>query len=316
MNVKAVSSVNFVNFTGKSFKEKSENFENNYPQINSPASKNSAKAMRNLVAGLMLLGAAAGGLSSCSKSEAWAEADAKAWAYGTEGGTQRDTTYIRDTVYVTEFVPKFYKGYDFAIADSLIQQGLNIGIPLEGPVPNGNNNVIFVGAKAYNRYDKKLYEIQGDSIDTDNYRVSLITKNTDMYDKDNPKTQYMKTIVTDIPGKGIKLDRYVCNGDKEPSSNEQWRWNYAGYEIRTNGRNGKSNTVSSTYDKNGNLIWKGDYIKGQQPATFMFGTFVYDENGDPYTDEDGNPEKAYYDFEQAKMYSDYCTIEEIPNREI
>lgn len=320
MNVKAIDSVNLVQFTGRNGKAgKSKNPENNYPQMDSPASQTSAKAMRNLLAGLMLLGAAAsmGTMNtSCSKSEAYSFADAISWSYGCQGGPQRDTTYIRDTVYITEFVPKFYKGYNFGLADSLIHQGLNIGIPLDGPVPNGSNNVIFVGAKAYNRYDKKMYEVQGDSIDTDDYRTSLITKITDTYDKDNPEVQWVKTIVTDVPNKGIKFDRYVFNGDEQPSANEQWRWNYAGYEVRTNGNNGKSNTVSDVYDKNGKLIWKGEYLKGEEPATFMYGTFVYDENGDPYKDEDGNPEKAYYDFEQAKMYSDYCKMEEIPGTEI
>ena len=316
MNVKAISNVSLVNFQGKVNKKNFENkkSENELPQQTNPASKNAAKSMRNLIYGLMVLGAAAGASTmntSCIKineGNPWAYAWAYAIGNGCDCNGKNDTTVIRDTIHdidtvlVPEIIPVYVKEYPFHIADSLIRQGLNIGVELEGPVPSDeNNDVAFVASKAYNRYDAKYYETQIDTAGTNKERLALITKTLDFYeDPENPKTSWMRTEVVDVTGKGIKLSRYVSNSAVRP---ETWQWNYAGYEIRTNNRDGKTNT-KSIFDNNNNLIWQGEYRRGENPGTFMYGTFVYDENGNPYYDENGEPQKAYYDFEQAKMWSE------------
>ena len=314
MNVKAINNVSFVNFEGKVKKHECEKQKPEYPQQTNPASNNSARALRNIMYGLMLLGAtagAAGSLSSCERAETYAEATANAYAWAIGGGCDRnDTTIIHDTIINTIIKPIYIKEYPFHLADSLIRQGLNIGIELDGPVPaDENNDVAFVASKAHNRYDDKYYETHLDSIGTNKNRLSLVTKVLDFYeDPIKPKTSWLKTEVSDVPGKGIKLTRYISNSEIKP---EEWQWDYAGYEIRTNNRNGINNT-KSVFDNNNNLIWKGEYRRGENPGTFMYGTFVYDENGDPYIDEEGNPQKAYYDFDKGKMWSERITLEKIP----
>ena len=314
MNVKAINNVSFVNFEGKTKKQQNKKHETNYPQQTDPASKNSARALRNMMYGLMLLGATAGAgsLTSCEKAEAYAEASADAYAWVIGGGcdNKKDTVVIHDTIINTIIKPVYIEEYPFHLADSLIRQGLNIGIELDGPVPEDqNNDVAFVASRAHNRYDDKYYETQVDSVGTNKNRLALVTKILDFYeDPENPKVSWMRTEVSDVPGKGIKLTRYTSNSVAKP---EEWQWNYAGYEVRTNNRNGQTNT-KSVFDNNDELIWQGEYRKGENPGTFMYGTFVYDENGNPYLDEDGNPQKAYYDFDKGKMWSDRVEFEKIP----
>ena len=145
-----------------------------------------------------------------------------------------------------------------------------------------------------------------DSVGTNKRELAVVTKVLDLYDSKNPKTTYLKAVVNDVPGKGIKITRYVANTDKKPEDNEQYLWNYAGYEVRTNGRNGKRN-IRSIFDNNNELIFRGDYEKGQQAGTFLYGSVVIDpETGDPVYDEDGNLEFPQYDFDQAVIYSDYA----------
>ena len=322
MNVKAIDNVSVLSFAGKAENKKNINRKpentNDYPQQNSPASKNAAKSMRNLIYGLILLGAAAGANTSCVKiDEGDPYAYAKAWAYsigdGCDCNGKNDTTVIRDTIRDTVIVPEikpiYVKEYPFHLADSLIRQGLNIGVPLEGPVPQDeNNDVAFVASKAYNRYDAKYYETQVDTAGTNKDRLALVTKVLDFYeDPENPKTSWLRAEVVDVPGKGIRLDRYVSNSSVKP---EIWNWNYAGYEIRTNNRNGQTNT-KSIFDNSNNLIWQGEYKRGVDDGTFMYGTIVYDENGNPYYDENGEPQVAYYDFDQAKMWSERVEKEQI-----
>lgn len=81
MDVKAINSLSLQqNFEGQpKRKEVKNNAE--YPQMNAPASKKASKAVRDMMMGLMLLGAAAG-TQSCVEADAWAEADAKATAWG------------------------------------------------------------------------------------------------------------------------------------------------------------------------------------------------------------------------------------------
>lgn len=320
MNVKAIDSVSSLNFEGKSRKSDKLKSENNYPQMDAPASHNAAKSMRNLLAGLMLVGAAAGTapmMTSCADAEAFASSKSIAVAVvgcDCKHGTTiiRDTIHHRDTIIQTIIKPVNVREYPYHLADSLIAQGLNIGIPLDGPKPNGNDDVVFVGSKAHNRYDNILYETHVDSVETNRRQLSLVTKMIDLYDPKNTKTTWMKTNVTDVPGKGIKLDRYICKREEEPGDHEQYLWEYAGYEIRSNGGRGNKKGTNTVYDNAGNMIWKGEYTNdGCQAGAFMFGTLVYDENGNPYYDEDGNPETAYYDFDQAQMWSDYVDFKDI-----
>lgn len=315
MNVTAINNLSLQNFEGKA--KRKNNKEISYPQQNSPASKNASKAMRNLLLGSILLGATTPALTSCEDIDVWAkaDADAKAWVYGIGCNHEhdKDTTVIRDTIrdtiINTEFQPVYVREFPFHISDSLINQGLNIGVNLDGPAPAiDNNDVVFVASKAYNEYDNRFYETHVDSIGTNKNTLSLVTKIVDMYDPENPKTSWMKTNATDVPGKGIKLTRYVSPSATKP---EEYEWNYSGYEIRSNGARGDNKGKNIIYDNHGNMIWKGQYEKGQNPGEFMYGTVVYDNNGNPYLDEDGNPEIAHYNFSKAKMWSDRVNIEEV-----
>lgn len=177
-----------------------------------------------------------------------------------------------------------------------------------GPVPDGSglDSVVYVGSKAHNRYDNKFYESMVDSIGTNKRELAVVTKVLDLYDSKNPKTTYLKSVVADVPGKGIKITRYVANTDKKPEDDEQYLWNYAGYEVRTNGRDRKQN-IRSIFDNNNNLVYRGNYEKGTSAGSFLYGALILDEEtGEPIYDENGNPEFAQYDFDQAVVYSDYA----------
>ncbi|CCY63815.1 MAG: hypothetical protein ACLSA2_00310 [Candidatus Gastranaerophilaceae bacterium] len=327
MEVQAINSTNVLSFEGqaKKHKKQKQQIQNNYPQQTTPASTNASKAMRNLTLGLMALGATAGTLSSCGPDDVIASASssssssssASANAYINIGGgchhdtitiIKPDTIHETDTIIHTVIKPVHVKDYPFHLADSLIAQGINIGIPVDGPEPDGSgrDSVAYVGSKAHNRYDNKFYESMVDSVDTNKRQLGVVTKVVDMYDDKNPKTSYMKAVINDVPGKGIKITRYVADTAKKPEDDEQYLYSYAGYEIRSNGRNGQRN-IRSIFDKNNNLIYQGDYEKGEEPGTFLYGAIIYDpETGEPYYDENGNPEFAQYDFDQAVIYSDYA----------
>lgn len=317
MDVKAINSISSTNFEGKTRKQNKQVLPE-YPQQTDPASRQSAQAMRNLVMGLMLLGASAGSMTSCTE-DATASASATATATATViggGCNHRDTVTIikPDTIFKTDTIihtiikPIHVKDYPFNLGDSLIAQGQNIGIPIDGPKPDGSgkDNVVYIGSKAHNRYDNKFYESAVDSVGTNRQELAIVTKVVDMYDDRGPKVNFMKTIVSNVPGRGIKLTRYVADTDKRPGDNEQYLWNYAGYEVRSNGRDGKRNT-RSIFDNNNRLVYRGDYERGQNPGTFLYGSLIYDpETGKPVYDDKGEPEFAQYDFDQAVIYSDYA----------
>ena len=317
MDVKAISSVNTLNFEGKTRKNTNKKHKNNQTMPQQlDVSSQSSKAMRNLALGLMALSATSGAMTSCDDvfAEASASASASASAVVIGGGgchhhdtitiIKPDTIHETDTVIHTIIKPIHVKDYPFHLGDSLLAQGSNIGIPIDGPRPEGDNSVVYMGSKAHNRYDNKFYESMVDSVGTNRRELAIVSKVVDMYDAENPKTSYMKAVVNDVPGKGIKITRFVANTDKKPEDNEQYLWNYAGYEVRTNGRNGKHNT-RSIFDNNNNLIYRGNYERGQEAGTFLYGSIIYDEEtGEPFYDDKGNPEFAQYDFDQAVMYSD------------
>lgn len=304
MNVKAINSVSSLGFEGRTKKSEHKKTEHNYPQNNEVISKNGAKAMRAAI--LIPVAAAAGitGLTSCEPligTESFSHADAWAYCLGNPNKPIiiRDTTILHDTITKhdtivnTEIKPIYLNGYPENISDSIIAQGVNIGVPVEG-------EGVYIGSKAHNRYDNKFYESQVDSTGTNNHQMAIVTKITDMYSQNNPKTSWQRSVVNDVPGRGIRIDRYVANtGSRKP---EAYEYNYAGYEIRSNGKNGQKNT-KYIFDSNNKLIWKGEYIKGEDVGTFLYGTVVTDKNGNPYLDENGKPEVAQYDFDKAKMWA-------------
>lgn len=321
MEVKAISTPNFNGRNDKQIISRKNQENNTYPQIDSVVDKKTAKAMRDMVFSFLVAGAAAGAVSSCDDlTSASASASASAWAWSIGGNchhhdtvtiVKRDTINKTDTIIHTVIKPIYVKEYPFHIGDSLIDQGRNIGVPVDGPIPDGSNNVVYVGSKAHSRYDDKFYESMVDSVGTNKRELSIISKIVDMSDKANPKTTYMKTIVKDFPGKGIKLTRYIAEGtDKKPTDEEDYMWNYAGYEVRTNGRDGRRN-IRAIMDKHGNLVYKGDFQKGKDEGSFLYGSLIYDpKTGDVITDDKGDPEFAQYDFDQAVIYSDYVKKQE------
>lgn len=325
MNVKAINGLSVSSFQGKAHRPQKDqhNKQEINPNYNTRPSYNSSNAMRNLVLGLMALGATAGSLSSCTE-DILAEASSSSSSSSSANASiqigghchhhdtitiiKPDTIHDTDTVIHTEIVPVYVKDYPFHIADSLIAQGQNIGVPVDGPVPNGTgrDSVVYVGSKAHNRYDNQFYESMVDSIGTNKRELSVVTKVVDMYEDGHPKTYYLKGVVTDVPGRGIKITRYIANTDKKPGDKDQYLWNYAGYEIRTNQRDGKQN-IRSIFDNNNNLIYRGNYERGIHPGTFMYGSIILDpDTGNPIYDENGKPQFAQYDFDQAVIYSDYA----------
>ncbi len=339
MDVKAINNVSLLNFAGKSKKSEKKNIKNENPQMDEVMSKKSANGMKSLAYTAILLGAATAGMgtTSCVKENAWAYADtnseakADALVIGGNCGGKRDTTIIHDTVpvfvrdtitnnitdtiyvdrtdtiYSPVFETVYVKEYPYGLADSLLRQGINIDIPLDGPMPNDNNEIVFVASKAYNRYENKLYETRVDSLDTNGEKLSLVTKVTDRHDPENPKISWLKSHVIDVPGKGIQIDRYSYDGSVQPNKYQQGLWRYYGSEIRSNGGRGNNPGVNTVYDASGNMIWKGEYTnKGQQAkGEFLYGTIAHDDvTGEPYFDENGKPERIKYDFNNGKMWSD------------
>lgn len=327
MEVKAInSSLKTLKFEGQNKAHNKKQNINHYQETQNPISKDSSKAMRNMMIGLMALGATSGAMTSCDK-----EIDGNIYNFNQDlinnnqvnigikvGGNcdhhdtitiiKPDTIYQTDTIIHTIIKPVYVKDYPFHIADSLIAQAQNIGIPIDGPVPDGSglDSIVYVGSKAHNRYDNKFYESMVDSVGTNKRELAVVTKVLDLYDSKNPKTTYLKSVVADVPGKGIKITRYVANTDKKPDDDEQYLWNYAGYEVRTNGRDKKQN-IRSIFDNNNNLVYRGNYEKGTNPGSFLYGALIIDEEtGEPVYDENGKPEFAQYDFDQSVVYSDYA----------
>lgn len=224
MEVKAISTPNFEGHKNNKIQNKKHSVGNDFPQMSAPASQNTSNAMRNMVLGLMALGAASQGLTSCdAEATASASASASATAVAIGGHCHHkdtvtiikpDTIHETDTVIHTIIKPINVKDYPYNIGDSLIAQGRNIGVPVDGPIPDGSNNAVYMGSKAHNRYDNKFYESMVDSIGTNKKTLAVVTKVVDMYEDGNPKTSYMKALITDVPGKGIKIARYTANTDK------------------------------------------------------------------------------------------------------
>ncbi len=323
MEVKAINSVSSLNFGQRSDKPKNKNVSQpDYPQMDAPSSRNAANAMRHLVMAAALLGAttmATGSLTSCDKwddksysySESKSESNSSAIAVGKSCcGCGKDTVVIHDTikgdtVIKMEFVPVIIHNYPFHLADSLIQQGKNIGIPIEGP--STGDSLVFVGSFARNMYDNITYQTYATENLSDNtqYKLSTITKITNGYNEANPKVSWMRSTISDIKDEGIYIKREVCDSPLPPSADQEYKWKDAGYEIRTNGSNGKNNKIS-VFDKNGNLVYANkDYVRGMEAGTFELATVAYDRDGNViYDEETGKPEMVYYDFDNAKIWAE------------
>jgi len=340
MNVQAINGISLApKFEGSVKKTANNESAQSYSQMSAPMSKDFAKALeaqvsfgqrkrhpvRNAILASGIGAMTLGGMTSCEKgliraeTDSWATTSSSAWAWacGNDGKPViiRDTITIHDTDTITKtvFEPVYVKEYPWHLADSLIRQGLNIGVELNGPTPTDTeNHVAFIGSVAYNEYDYKLYETKLDSIGTNAETLSLVTKVSDMYDDPkNPKVSFIKTEIVDVPGRGIKFTRFILpenmvderDKTKFPKSSDP-RFRYADYEIRTNNRDGRHNSAR-IYDRMDNLPdgREAEYVRGDKLGQFLFGSVVYDPNGNPYIGEDGKPEKAYYDFSGAKMLS-------------
>lgn len=245
--------------------------------------------------GLMLLGAAAG-TQSCVEADAWAEADAKATAWGwviNNNGCDCKPDTIFQTTPIREV--------NFAINDSIIHQFLNVGSEIDGPLPGDGKNVILVSGTFRNRYDNKIVDFQVDSLGSNSRQNMYVSKVTDLYDPKNPKKQWIQTIAKDVPGKGIKYEFYTANSTTKP---EPWQYNQSYSVIVSNGARGNRPGVNTIYDRDGNMIWQGQLTKGQQAGAFTYGVLALDDNGQPYIDpETGEPEMIDYDFDSTKIWS-------------
>lgn len=292
MQVQAINNLSLTQFQGlKSNKKRHEKNIENYPQMDAPVSKKTANALKNAFMAGVMAASVAGGmtLTSCEKEElSYAKAEANAWVINNWGWGKPDTI----------FVTKPFKDINFAINDSLISQGLNIGSELDGPKPG--ENVVLLSYRAQNNWDHKRYEGQLDSIGTNSRQNTYVTRVTDLYDPRNPKKLWMKTVVSDVPGRGIKFDHYTTNATSKP---EEWQWKPSYSEIRSNGARGDKPGINTIYDSDGNMIWEGEFKKGELPGTCICGKLALDKQGQPVFDENGEPELIKYDFQDMKMCS-------------
>jgi hypothetical protein len=299
MEVKAVSNVSLQqSFEGKS-KRKKNKPNQSYPQMDAPASKNSANSMKNLMMGLMLIGAGSASLSSCTEAEAYSWADANAWAWGwiiNNNGCNCKP----DTIFQTTPI----KEINFPVNDSIINQFQNIGAEVDGPLPEDGKNVILVSGNFRNRYDHELTEFQIDSAGCTNKQNMYVAKITSTDDPTLP-AKWVQTIASDVPGKGIKYEFRTADSNRNSETKpEDWEYNTAFSVIVSNGARGNKPGVNTIYDKNGKMIWQGELTKGQQNGSFFYSSYALDEDGAPYIDpETGEPEIDNMNYDQAKIYT-------------
>lgn len=220
----------------------------------------------------------------------------------------------KDTTVNSKFTPINVKNAAFDISNQLVNQGLNLGIPLVGPQPNSSaNKVLLLAAKAYNESNRSLYETKLDSAGTDKSILTFYTKITNFAEKDKSKqVSFIKTMAFADNDGSIRLERFVrsddTNNDCDCPKSPEWIWNYAGGETRKNNADGSVRIIVN--DKTGHAL-NGEYgeiVKGNTLGSFLFGTYVYDNNGNPcYTCATGTPKKVIYNFTDAKMYTTELT---------
>ena len=169
MNIQAINGINSI----------SKRASVSFGQRKSHDDNASSRTLRNVgLAGAATvgLGALTLGSTSCQDIDiynepdtiqtwSWSNSSSNAWAWAC--GCRTGNTVIHDTIHHTDTVIKTVvepiyidkTKYPHHIADSLIAQGKNVGVPLDGPDPkNYNNDVMFIASKAHNRYDHKFYE--------------------------------------------------------------------------------------------------------------------------------------------------------------
>ena len=62
------------------------------------------------------------------------------------------------------------------------------------------------------------------------------------------------------------------------------------------------------------MVWQGEFNKGEEAGAFQYSQVVIDPStGEICYDETGNPEIANYNFNQAKIWSEYVEYEDVPN---
>ncbi len=294
MQIQPVNNLSLTKFSGQSTRntKRPDTFEQSqdYTTDRAPVSKRTADALRKaFIAGMMAAGVV-GGMTSCVEIEPWKSEGSWAWAYA-----DCDSCNKPDTIFVTTPL----NDVNFAINDSIINQFLNIGSEIDGPMPG--ENVILVSGTFRNRYDNKVVDFQIDSAGTNKDQSVYVAKLTDLYDPENPKKQWIRTIAKDVPGKGIKYEFYTANSEEKP---EQWQYNQAYSVIVANGARSNNAGVNTIYDKDGNMIWKGTLTKGQLAGAFTCGLLALDENGEPYIDPDtGEPEMIDYDYDNTKIWT-------------
>jgi hypothetical protein len=276
-----------------------------------------SRGMRRALFWALGLGLGATVFNSCVDAKSFSFADANAVAKDScmcAGMPRTDTIYVtrhdtinnHDTIYVdtviTETKPVYVKEFPFHIADSLIRQGLNVGVPLDGPMPKDiNNDVVFVSSNAFSCYDNYFYNTTLDNDGTNKDCLSLITKATDLYHDDNPQNYWIRTRVYDDPGVGLYFVREIAYGDKEPKPSDFKEW--GGSETRTNLHNGHNKYTRKNTD---GTIASGYYSKS---LTGIPGAFT-DDADVPYA----NPTVTSYNFDQANMRSE--RVKTIPKDQV
>ncbi len=223
-----------------------------------------------------------------------------------------DTIFNRkDTTIYSSFAPMSVKNLAFDVSDSLIEQGINLGIPVKGPVtPSAKDNkILLLGAKAYDKTNGKFYEAKLDKAESSIGILTFYTKIVDLKEKDpNKQVSYMKTMVFDMNGQGVRLERFVSSGNTEKNCNcsdvPDYVWVSAGGETRMNNGDGTVRVLVS--DKFGNPL-NGEYgkiVKGNDLGSFLFGSYIYENDGSPCTTcGKNNPVKVNYEFTDAKLYT-------------
>lgn len=308
MNIQAINGINSISKRasvsfGQLHKVKPEDIQSE----ELPQGGGAARKMRlTLFTALGLgFGALALGTSSCVKNPyaiAITNSDAEATAKVC-GRPHIDTVYVQhyDTIHdtvlvdtiITKIEPVYVKDYPFHIADSLIRQGMNIGVPLDGPTPrNINNDVIFVNSRAFSCYDNYHYTTMLDKNGTNKDCLSLITKATDVYHDDNPQNYWIRTRVYDDPGVGLYFVREIAYGDKEPKPSDFKTFGTS--EHRTNLHNGSNKYTK--YNSDGTVKRTGYY---RESPMGLSGTFT-DDADVPYA----NPTVTSYNFNQSRMESE------------
>lgn len=222
-----------------------------------------------------------------------------------------DTTITpHNSTLISKFKPVGVDQAAWDISKQLVNQGITLGIPVQGPTyaSNSKNKVLLFALKAYNETNHKLYETTIDSSDTSPAILTYYTRITNLNEKDdNKKYSYMKTMIFGLDNQGLRVERFVKgeaekNSDCDCQNMPETAWNYAGGETRINNNDGTITVIVA--DKLGNPI-NGEYghiVKGNDLGSFLFGSYVYENNGCVSCPKN-TPKKVNYHFSQAKMYT-------------